>query len=240
MAIDIENQQGKVTDLLGLENLQQNWQLAIKTIESIPAQTNAYQEKDKTLNNYLQQLIQIQNKINKEKTALNIKNQAQEKIKLATESQNNNQWTKAVSFWKEAISLFKKVPGEVLVKQEINDLESNANKQLEMAKSELKQAVKREEIKKELNNICINIEEICTFNISKESVKIFLKDRYLQKIASLSAVTNLSNNNEQQKQIITHINQVEKNYQYISTQYNIPVEVYNPQRQLIMIYNKPI
>jgi hypothetical protein len=240
MAIDIENQQGKVTDLSGLENLQQNWQLAIKTIESIPAQTNAYQEKDKTLNNYLQQLIQIQNKINQEKTALNIKNQAQEKIKLATESQNNNQWTKAVSFWKEAISLFKKVPGEVLVKQEINDLESNANKQLEIAKSELKQAVKREEIKKELNNICINIEEICTFNISKESVKIFLTDRYLQKIASLSAVTNLTNNNEQQKQIITHINQVEKNYQYISTQYNIPVEVYNPQRQLIMIYNKPI
>lgn len=240
MATEIETLQTQVVNLSGLENLQQNWQLAIKTIESIPPQTNAYQEKETTLNTYLQQLIPVQNKIIKEKTALNIKNQAQKTIKLAEESQKNNQWTKAVSLWQEAISLFKKISPEVLVKKEIIDLESKANKQLTIAKSELKQAIIKEKIKQELNKICQNAEEICTFNVSKESVKVFLTDRYLQKIASLSTVTKLTNNNEQQKQITTHINQVEKNYQYISTKYKIPVEIYNPQRQLIMIYNQPI
>jgi tetratricopeptide (TPR) repeat protein len=240
MATEIENLQTQVTDLSGLENLQKNWQLAIKTIESIPAQTTAYQEKEEFLNNYLQKLILVQNKVNQEKTALNIKNQAQEKIKLAKESEKNNQWTKAVSLWEEAISLFKKIPPEVLVKKEIIDLESKTNKELAKAKSELKQAVIREEIKQELKNICKNTEEICTFNISKGNVKVFLTDKYLQKIASLSAVTKLTNNNEQEKQIANHINQVEKNYQYISTKYKTPVEIYNPQRQLIMIYNPPI
>ncbi|MBL1210865.1 MAG: hypothetical protein FWJ34_14685 [Geminocystis sp. GBBB08] len=66
-----------------------------------------------------------------------------------------------------------------------------------------------------------------------------MTDKYLQKITSLSVMTNLTNNNEQEKKITTHINQVEKNFQYISTKYNIPVEIYNPQKQLIMIYNKP-
>lgn len=240
MAAEIENLQTQVTDLSGLENLQKNWQLAIKTIESIPAQTTAYQEKEEFLNNYLQKLILVQNKVNQEKTALNFKNQAQEKIKLAKESEKNNQWTKAVSLWEEAISLFKKIPPEVLVKKEIIDLQSKTNKELAKAKSELKQAVIREEIKQELNKICKNTEEICTFNISKGSIKVFLTDKYLQKIASLSAVTKLTKNNEQEKQIANHINQVEKNYQYISTKYKTPVEIYNPQRQLIMIYNPPI
>lgn len=240
MATEIETLQTQVINLSGLENLQQNWQLAIKTIQSIPSKTNAYQEKETTLNTYLQQLILVQNKIIQEKKALNIKNQAQKTIKLAEESQNNNQWTKAVSLWQEAISLFKKIPAEVLVKKEITDLESKANKQLITAKGELKQAITKEKIKQELNKICKNAEEICTFNVSKESIKVFLSDRYLQKIASLSAVTKLTNNNEQEKQITTHINQVEKNYQYISTKYKIPVEIYNPQRQLIMIYNTPI
>ncbi|BAQ62344.1 hypothetical protein GM3708_2750 [Geminocystis sp. NIES-3708] len=240
IATDIENQQTQVTNLSELENLQKNWQLAIKTIESIPEQTNAYREKDATLKNYLQKLIEVQNKINEEKDALNIKKEAEEKIKLAKESQKNNQWTKAVSLWQEAISLLKKVPSEVLAKKEITDLESSASKQLIMAKSELKQAVTREEIKQELIKICKNTEEICTFNVSKESVKVFLTDKYLQKIASLSAVTKLTNNIEQEKQISTHINQVEKNYKYINAKYKIPVEVYNPQRQLIMIYSKPI
>lgn len=240
MAIEIENLQTEVTDLSGLENLQKNWQLAITTIESIPAQTTAYQEKKEFLNNYLQKLILVQNKVNQEKTALNFKNQAQEKIKLAKESQKNNQWTKAVSLLEEAISLFKKVPTEALVKKEIINLESTTNKELAKAKSELKQAVIREEIKQELKKICKNTEEICSFNISKGSIKIFLTDKYLQKIASLSAVTKLTNNNEQEKQIANHINQVEKNYQYVSTKYKTPVEIYNPQRQLIMIYNPPI
>jgi hypothetical protein len=240
MATEIENQQTQVTDSFGLENIQKKWQLAIKTIESIPEKTNAYQEKEPILNNYLQQFILVQNKINKEKTASNIKNKALDKIKLAEESQKNNQWTKAVYLWQEAISLFKKIPAEVFVKKEIGNLESNANKQLAAAKTELKQAVTKEKIKQELNKICKNVEEICTFNISKESIKIFLTDRYLQKIASLSAVTKLTNNNEQEKQITTHIDQVEKNYKHISTKYKIPVEIYNPQRQLIMIYNTPI
>lgn len=240
LVTEIENQQTQINNLSALENLQNSWALAIKTIESIPPQTTAYIEKEAILKNYLQNLMGVQNKINQEKNALNIKKQAEEKITLAKESQKNNQWTKAVSLWEEAISLFDKIPSEVFIKKEITDLKSTTNKQLITAKSELKEAVKREEIKKEVEKICKNTEEICTFNVSKESIKIFLTDKYLDRIASLSAVTKLTNNIEQQKQISTHINQVEKNYQYLNTKYNIPVEVYNPQRQLIMIYRKPI
>ena len=133
----------------------------------------------------------------------------------------------------------KKIPSEVLLRKEINKLESNANKQLEIATSELKQAIIREEIKTKLKEICNKEEVMCSFNVSKENIKVFLTDKYLQKIASASAITNLTNNKEEKNQIITHIDQVEKNYQYLSSKYKLPVEIYNPQRQLIMIYNNP-
>jgi len=239
LAVVIDNEAKEVKSLVDLENIGKKWQTSIQKVELISPQTTAYLEKEEILNNYLQKLIKVQNQINQEKNALNIKNKAQEKIKLATESQKNNQWTKAVSLWKEAITLFKKIPSEVLLRKEINKLESNANKQLEIATSELKQAIIREEIKTKLKEICNKEEVMCSFNVSKENIKVFLTDKYLQKIASASAITNLTNNKEEKNQIITHIDQVEKNYQYLSSKYKLPVEIYNPQRQLIMIYNNP-
>ncbi|BAQ64911.1 hypothetical protein [Geminocystis sp. NIES-3709] len=240
LATEIENKEKQITTLTDLENIEKRWETAIKQIESIEPLTKAYQEKEQILNTYLANLIKIQKQITTEKNALNIKNQAQKTIDLALESQKNNQWTKAVSLWENAINSLKKISPNTLITKEIKDLEINTTKQLETAKSELKQAIVREEIKNELKNICNNGELRCSYSVDKSTVKIFLAEEYLKKIASLSNLNRLTKNNEQEKQINTHIEQVEKNYQYISTKYKILVEVYNPQRQLIMIYHTPI
>lgn len=240
LAINIENKQKEITSLTDLENIEKSWQNAIEQVESIEPLTKAYQEKETLLNSYLLNLMEIQKQIAKEKNALNIKNQTEKLIIEALESQKNNQWTKAVSFWENALKELKKISPDTFTAKEIPNLEKSTTKQLETAKSELKKALVKQEIKAELDTICNKSELKCSYSIEPNTVKIFLNQEYLQKISKLSSLNNLSNNDEQKQQINTHIEQVEKNYQYLSTKYKILVEIYNPQRQLIMIYNTPL
>jgi hypothetical protein len=240
LVIEIENKQKEVTSLSDLESIERSWQTAIKQVESIEPSTQAYQEKETLLKSYLTKLMEIQKQISKEKNALNIKKQAETNIKEALKLQNNNQWTKAVTSWENALKELKKISPETLTFEQIKNLENNTSKQLETAKSALKKALVRQQMKAELDTICNNSELKCSYSIGPNTVKIFLNQEYLQKISKLSSLNSLTNNDEQKKQINNHIEQVEKNYQYISTKYKILVEVYNPQRQLIMIYHTSI
>lgn len=240
LGVNIENKQKQTTNLTDLENIEKSWQTAIKQLESIEPLTKAYQEKETLLNNYLLNLMEIQKQINKEKNAVNVKNQTEKLISEALESQKNNQWTKAVSAWENALEELKKIPSDTFIAKEIPNLETSTTKQLDTAKSELKKALVKQEIKAELETICNKTELKCNYSIEPNSIKIFLNQEYLQKISQLSSINNLSNNQEQKQQINTHIEQVEKNYQYLSTKYKVLVEIYNPQRQLIMLYNSPL
>lgn len=230
--------ENNVNDTLeALREREAKWKSAIQEIEQIPPQTEVYQEKEKIINDYLRQISEVQKKITVEEKALNLKKNIEAKMKSAQEQERQNQWTKAVNLWQEVINLTGTISPDSWLKDEIEKQKNEAEGKLEIAQGALKKAVKREEIKTKLKEICQSSEKICSYSVSDRNIKIYLTDEYIQKITSLSVMSDLTNNNEQEKQIINHINQVEKNYQYISSKYKIPVEVYNPQQKLIMIYN---
>ena len=59
---------------------------------------------------------------------------------------------------------------------------------------------------------------------------------YFEKIVSLYKIDDSTNNANQKEQLLKHIEQVENNYQYLSSKYKLPVEIYNYDQNLIMIY----
>ncbi|MBD2393715.1 hypothetical protein H6G11_05530 [Cyanobacterium aponinum FACHB-4101] len=233
----IKEENDITNSLEALKEREKKWKSAIQEIEQIPPQTEVYQEKEEIINDYLQQISEVQKKITIEENALNLKKNIEEKMKSAQEQEKRNQWTKAVNLWQEAINLTDSISPDSWLKDEIEKQKNEAEGKLEIAQGALKKAVKREEIKTKLREICQSSEKICSYTVSDSNIKVYLTDEYIQKITSLSVMSDLTNNNEQEKQIINHINQVEKNYQYISSKYQIPVEIYNPQQKLIMIYN---
>lgn len=237
---EIKNQEANIKSLEQLKEVEQKWRGVILEIEQIPAQTKVYAEKEKFVNDYLQKISQIQQKINLEEKALNLKKNIEEKMKLAQESEKQNQWTKAVNFWKEAVILTNNISPESWLKEDIEKQKNLAEGKLEIAQEALKKALKKQEITAEVKQICEDSEKICTYKVGDRNIQIFLTPEYMNKIKSLSTMGNLTNNNQQEQQVINHINQVEKNYQYLSSKYKLPVEVYNPQQQLIMIYNSYI
>lgn len=229
----------QVDNLVKLKDLESKWKKAIAQLSSIPVNSSASREKNELLSDYQQKLKKVQEIIKREELALNYKKIIEEKSNLAKKSEAENQWSKAVKYWEEALAISEKIPAESWENQTIQTWKENANKQLEKAKNQLTIAVRREEMKKELNTICQGTENICQYLVENNHVKIYLTSEYLNKISNLSEMAGMMGNMPQDSRIIHHINQVEKNYQYISTKYGVYVEVYNPQQELIMIYGPP-
>lgn len=229
----IETQIKSLTDLAQLE---QQWQIIIIELESMSPETTSYKQKDKLINEYLISLSTLQQKKNLEEKAIELKDSITEKINEAETQEKNNQWSSAVSLWNEALSMIEKFPSDSWLTAQINDLKGDTNQKLEQAKKQLKEAIKKQEIKGDLKKICTQTEKICDYEVSSNNVKIYLNSEYLKKVKSLSNLSNLSDNSKKQE-LLNHIQQVEKNYQYISSKYNLPVEVYNPEKELMIVYN---
>lgn len=235
---EIKSKEANIQNLQQLKDVEIKWRNAIATLEEMPNQTTIYLEKKESLiKDYLQEISQFQQKINQEEKAIVLKNNIAEKVKLAQESEQENQWTKAVNYWQEVISLSNNISPESFLKIEIDKQKNSAEEKLKIAQELLKKAVNKQEINAEVKKICDGKEKICSFIVSDNNIKVFLTYEYMKKLKSLSVTNSLTNNNQQSQQVINHINQVEKNYQYLSSKYKLPVEVYNPQQQLIMIYN---
>ena len=233
----INNNQSSIKSIAALEKREQQWQKAIKEIESIPNDTVSAKNKDDLLNSYLKEIINVQGKLTAEKEANKLLTIAQENIKLAQESEQENQWTKAVSFWQKALDSLKDISSDSLLQEEATTLTKNAQEQLTLAKESLNAAVTREKIKEELKTICSGTENICTYNLNKKKIEIFLTEDYFNKIKSLYRLNNVASNVTKKEKLLQHIEQVENNYQYLSNKYNLPVQVYNFNKKLIMIYN---
>lgn len=136
----------------------------------------------------------------------------------------------------KALDSLEKIPIGSLIIEDVTSLKNVTQEKLELAKISLKEAIKKEQIKSELKTICSATENICTYDVSNEKIKIFLTKGYFDKIVSLSKIQDPDNTSSKTEQLVRHIKQVENNYQYLSNKYSLPVEVYNYNKNLIMIY----
>ena len=234
---EINKNKNSIKLIADLEKIEQQWQSVIKAIESIPNDTVSAKNKNNLLNSYLKEIINIQAQITAEKKANNLLTLAQENIKLAQESEKDNQWNKAISFWQKGLENLNDISSDSLLKEEVASLTQSTQEQLELAQESLSEAVTREKINQELNTICSGLENICTYKINKKKIQIFLTQNYFNKISSLYRLDNQGNNIDKKEKLLQHIDQVENNYKYLNNKYNLPVEVYNYNKKLIMIYN---
>ena len=146
-------------------------------------------------------------------------------------SQSNNQWSMAVSYWRDAVVSVKQVPEQTFQYQETIKLLKTLEEALNKAQANLQIALLKQQAKNDLSGTCINSSKICDYSVSNNLIKVFLAQDYLYQIQQLSYQLPANNNN-----VINHISQVEKNLKYISSKYSIPLEVYHPGGNLIIRY----
>ncbi len=225
-----------VVNLQDLEIIDENWQKAILSIREIPNNTKPALEKENLLKEYNNNRLTIQEKIEKERKANIFYDEIKENIILAKQSEENNQWSQAVNNWQKVINNINKFPSDTLLNSEIDLLETESKEKLNIAENELKSAINREEAKGEIQKVCDSSGKICDYTVENNLIQVFLTPNYLENIAKITQKS-LNKSVTETQQLINHINQVEKNYQYINLKYQIPIEVYNPQKRLLIKYD---
>ena len=235
--IATENEEilNNITNLEELEIIENNWQEAIASIREIPSQTTAELGKNQLLDQYSNQLLEVQEKIVLEEKAINLYQEIEETISLANRAEENNQWSQAVNHWQESLNKAELFPPETLLSPSIASLKKESNQRLSTAENKLQLAINREQAREEIEKICASNGKICDYTVTDELIKVFLTPNYLQTIANITQQS-INGSAMETQQLINHINQLEKNYRHVSFKYQIPVEVYNPQQRLIIKY----
>ncbi|AUC61466.1 hypothetical protein AA637_09985 [Cyanobacterium sp. HL-69] len=231
-----EELNNNISSLEELKIVESNWQKAIEKVREIPLLTTAETEKENLLEEYNQYLTQIRATIRQEEIANNLYGQIQNKIIQAQNAQTNNQWTNAVNYWQEINNLISQFPEDTLKQPQLESLKQSAPENLSQAQEELKQAINRNNAREELAKICEGSGKICDYSVETNRIKVTLTSDYLRNIARIAEQSTNGVNNETDV-LINHINQVEKNYRYLSSKYEMPLEVYNPQQKLIVRYD---
>jgi hypothetical protein len=227
-----KQQTEEINSLTDLQAIEQDWIASISQLEHIPEHSTAYQKKEELLNKYLTNLSAIQEKIKLEKNAKKLLNEVEKLINLAKESQQENQWTKAINNWEQARKLLENYPQNSSLTDDFEQLKEETQTEIVKAKAQLKLAVTRENIRSDLQKICTGTGPICSYSVTNDLIKVYLTNKYLENVAKISMISNSA----EQKLLENHINQVEKNYQFISSKYQKPLQVYNPQKKLILEY----
>lgn len=224
-----QSRQTSVKSLADLQQVEATWKTAIAKLETIPIETTAYRKKQELLDIYISKLVEAQQNTKQEEVATNLYDQALNQRQRAKNYAGNNQWSLAVSAWQNTIRYLEQMSAQSLQYQEGIKLLNSSRE--ELIKAEAKSKI--EQAKNDLKNTCSSFTTICNYSVESNVIKVFLTNSYIQTIQQLTDPSADAKNNQQ---IMNNISQVESNLKSISSKYQIPLEVYNPEGDLMTKY----
>jgi hypothetical protein len=230
-----ESRKTLAKSLSNLQQVEATWKAAIERLEKIPIETTAYEKKQELLDAYIPRLLEAQRKTKEEETAINLYNQAINQIQSAKNYEVNNKWASAISSWQNTLNILEQTPVQTFQYQENLKLLNSSRQELTKADAKQKILLVIEQAQNDLKNTCLDNPKICNYSVEPNIIKVFLTNSYIDIINKISNPSSTSNTNNSQ-QILSHISQVENNLKYISSKYQIPLEVYHPEGNLMIKY----
>ena len=217
-----------------------SWQTGIKRLKEVSPGTTVYEEAKQLLEIYLPKLVKAGTRQQQEEFATKIYQQARGEAKLAEEAQSKNQWTAAVSHWRNALTQMEQIPKNSFQSHQAQPLISTYALSLKQAETKLKAAIEAQKNKTELEKICSNSTKICSYLIGDNVIKVTLTSSYIQHLWNTALEARSRANFPAQVQILSHISQLEQSLQKISNRSGKRVEVYNSDGNLMVVYEAQI
>ncbi|MGK7874083.1 MAG: hypothetical protein AB4426_12445 [Xenococcaceae cyanobacterium] len=212
------------------------WQTTLKRLKEIPQGTTASEEAQRLLESYMPKLVAAKTRKNQEELAANIYNQATRQAQLAKNSESINQWSAAVSHWRNALIYIEQMPKNSFQYTQALPLIISYTKALEKAQAQLKVAVKLQQVRSDLEKTCSGGTKICDYTINDNAIKVHLTPVYMQQVRHTALYAKAEGNLQTQMQLLDHISTLEQSLQAISNNTGIPMEVYNSDGVVIITY----
>jgi hypothetical protein len=205
------------------------WQTAVQRLRDISPQTSVYPEAQRLLEIYTSGLVIAQTRQNQEQSAANLYQKATETAKLATQAEAKNQWSAAISHWRNALTYVREVPQNTFQYRQAEPLRATYT-------IAFNRAIKFEQSDRALEKICAQGSKICNYAIADNLIKVNLTYSYMQTVWKTALQAKATGNLQTEVNLLNHISTLEKSLQSLSNTSEKRVEVYNADKQLMMVY----
>jgi hypothetical protein len=213
------------------------WQIAMNRLKQIPQGTMAYQEAQQLTAMYTPQMATARDRKIQEEIAANAYKQGLRLAQLAKASQANNQWTVAVSQWRNALTYVNQVPTDTFYYGKARSLAGSYSNALKQAQAELQLAMKVQQARRDLNQTCYGKIKVCFYTIEGNLIKVRLTPTYLEVVRQTSLNAKAKGDSNTQTGVVNHILTLGEALEAISDNSRIPLEVYAPDGNLIQSHS---
>lgn len=222
--------------LADLSLIAATWQEVIKNLQQISHGTTVYEKVLKQLPIYRLEYKRVVMRRQQEEKALLNYQQALALAKFAEQSELEQQWSIAVTHWQKALMALKQIPSYSFLMEQVRPLLTTYNLALQQAQNSLKISLRSQNIKRDLEALCSQWNRACDYSISPQVIKVRLTSGYVQQIWDSALQAKSQGNIPGQAGVLNHISQLEQNFQTISNQAGLPLELYHARGNRLTSY----
>ncbi|HEY9695552.1 MAG TPA: hypothetical protein V6D15_25415 [Oculatellaceae cyanobacterium] len=228
--------QGVAQSLDDLQLVRSTWQRAFSRLNVIPKGTTAYQPAQQLLKSSQPQLIAVRDRSFQEQLAANI---YQQSLLLAQQAQNFqgiNQWSQAVSNWRNAIASLKRIPSGTFHHGKAQPLINSYTVALQQAQDRFQLAMRMQQTSQDLNRTCSGTPQICNYTITSNGIKVRVTPAYANTLKQTAMFAKAQGDYNAQIKVVNHVLTVGEALEAISDNARLPLEVYGPNGAAIQVH----
>lgn len=225
--------QGVAQSLENWQRVNVYWEQAITELDQIPQETTAYAEAQNLLKAYQPQQSVARDRTVREQFATNAYNEGLRLAQEARNSQADNQWSQAVSNWRNALSYIKQVPQGSFYYAKAQNITNSYNNSLKQAQTRLQLALLREKAGQDLEETCSGTPQICNYVFANDTIQVRLTPNYAQKVRQTALTARAKGDYKAQIGVVNHVITFGEALEAISDNARLPLEVYGPDGALI-------
>ncbi|MBE9128835.1 MULTISPECIES: hypothetical protein [unclassified Coleofasciculus] len=229
--------QGVAQTLADWQLVYATWQTIMKRLKQIPQGTTAYKEAQELSALYLPDMTSARDRKTQEQIAANAYNQGVRLAQLATDSQNDSQWSVALIHWRNALTYVNQVPRDTYYYGKARILVEPYKGALKQAQGQLQLAVKLQQARSDLNQTCSGSPQVCSYTLDKKAIKVRLTPAYVEMVRQRELSARAKGDSNSHSSIVNHILTLGEALEAISDNAEIPLEVYSPDGTLIESHN---
>lgn len=236
-ALIAEARQGVAQSLEHWQLVYSSWQTAMTRLKQIPQGTMAYQEAQQLKAQYLPKIATARDRKTSEQIAANAYKQGLRLAQQAKASQLNNQWSGALTNWRNALNFINQVSSNTYYYGKAQSLVGSYTTALKQTQAQLQLAVKLQQARRDLNQTCYSKTKACLYTIDTNIIRVRLTPAYLQMVRQTAFTAQNSGDSKAQTGVVNHILTLGEALEAISDNARIPLEVYAPDGNLIQAHS---
>ena len=215
----------------------ESWELAVDRIDRIPQGTLAYKEAQALQIDYRKEMELVRDRTLQERNASKNLSKAKQLASDAERVESENQWTIAVQTWKAAIRQIEELTPGTTAHTAAQSLAGLYQKSLKEAENNRQVSLRFQPVEPSFYAACgATATQKCTYSVSSGNVRLNLFQDYDRAINQSITPPDERSEIDIDSGVVTQSNQLLKEITLLSTQAQVPIELYDAKGEFLARY----